>query len=224
LKADIAKAVASLFKHNKDMSARQEKMADAMRTHKGMLLKFTRCPSGVMVNAEKCYQNLCMGEVTRSSKNLQYDIKVAVENDIMGAWRKVVEDEFDGIWAQCISDVEAAEAKRHAKGRQGGSARPVASTKNSSEGSGSGEDGTAAAEDADNTSGKNHRVCTSTLKTILRPDMSNHFEQIVDLLEHQQRAATDLEDKIYTLVHKETLVVSTRFFIATSPLPELSTV
>ncbi|KAF9985796.1 hypothetical protein BGZ65_009830 [Modicella reniformis] len=220
LKTNVAKTVADFFKDNKDKSARAEKMTDTMRACMEAQLKFTRCPNGVMVSAENRYKkNSPAEEVTRSSVRLQNDIKVAAEHDIMGAWRKVVEDKFDGVWAQCMRDIEVEEAKQHAKGRKrkGGSVQPVASMtssstpdntlKDSSEYSG-GEDGTAATEDADNTSGKNHRVCLSTLKAILRPDLSNHFDRIVELLEHQQMAASDLADNIYTLVHKGTLVVA----------------
>jgi hypothetical protein len=195
LKKDVAKAVAVFSKDTKDISAREKNMDITMTTHKQKLLEFTRCPNGVMVTAVDYYKGLQMGNA-RSHVAIQYDIKAAVDHDVMGVWRMVVQDKFDMIWTEF-------------------SARPSALMKNSI-GSTGGEDGTGAAED--DTSGDNHRVCTSSLKAIIRPELSDHLETIVDLLDRQQEAASELADDIYSLVHKGTLIVSTRFFTVNSPL------
>ncbi|KAI8355497.1 hypothetical protein B0O80DRAFT_449416, partial [Mortierella sp. GBAus27b] len=182
LEKDLAKAVANFSKDTKDISGCEENMHATMTTHKRKLLEFARCPSGVMTSAVDWYKKTQMGN-TRSPVRIQYDIKAAVSHDIMGVWRKVVEDKFDTIWAECIL------------------------TKNSIKGTGGGKDSTGSAED-DDTSGENHRVCTSSLKAILRPELSNHYDKIVDLLDRRQEAASELADDMYTLVHKGTLIVA----------------
>ncbi|KAF9163009.1 hypothetical protein DFQ26_003042 [Actinomortierella ambigua] len=55
------------------------------------------------------------------------------------------------------------------------------------------------------------RTCTATLKQTLRPELRDNpvvLSRIVELLEQMQCAATNLEDEIYELVHKELLVLA----------------
>ncbi|KAF9345298.1 hypothetical protein BGX34_004872, partial [Mortierella sp. NVP85] len=66
------------------------------------------------------------------------------------------------------------------------------------------------------------RCCTATLKQILHPDLVNDPEslsRILELLEQQQEAATDVEDQMYTLAHKAILMIASGALCSEDPEP-----
>jgi hypothetical protein len=96
------------------------------------------------------------------------------------AWIRAVESSFDMSWQQ---ELEQASEENH-------------------------QHQVKVEEEVDGSKDEQIRTCTVTLKQILRPDLMEHYSDIVKIAEERQGAITNTVDELSVLIQKTSLVVS----------------
>lgn len=198
--------------------------AGAGEALKTSLLQLSDTPRFVISNAEAVYRKTA-DLTTRSSTDLRRDITRAADPNVLTVWSMTVGADFDGLWTAAIQAKEASEAekklklankRKQRKGVKGCEAQAddITSTTGDS-GGGAPEAGDLTPEDdADEDVGEDWRTCTVSLKQVLREELINEedeeddYHRILSLLDESQAYATNIADAIFTMVHKETILVS----------------
>ncbi|KAF9981195.1 hypothetical protein BGZ65_004213, partial [Modicella reniformis] len=195
---------------------------------------YTRIPYGLVTNAMDIYRGWSTVvdspasrlrlEITEAAATAVQDVKadedegatgekrkrasksrLSIESDddyhVLYFWMSVVGLQFEDIWKQ--------EYEETTPSRQ--PSRDRSDTQQEHEAEGGDDDEIDDDDDEEGTTGKkakNQRCCTATIKQILHPDLVKDPEilsRILELLEQRQEA-TDVEDQMYTLAHKATLI------------------
>ncbi|KAF9948128.1 hypothetical protein BGZ72_009918 [Mortierella alpina] len=152
-------------------------------------------------NTEFSRTRLPRGVLTKSALELRVKLSLADSftsvtiESILGCdksnnisiWREVVETQCDGLWDAALKKVE--KDQKAAKSKQPSSSKPS--------GSGGGPPATGT-EEADDVveqevdkEKENLRTCTVTLRNVLRPDLIQHMDSIVEAVEEKQLLVTD---------------------------------
>jgi hypothetical protein len=99
----------------------------------------------------------------------------------LSAWIGAVEASFDISWQQELEKASDEDHQHHAKTMESGESND-----------------------------EQIRTCSVTLKQILRPDLMDHYGDIVEIAEERQRTITNTVDELNVLIQKTLLVVSDR--------------
>ncbi|KAF9576093.1 hypothetical protein EC968_000161 [Mortierella alpina] len=112
---------------------------------------------------------------------------------VLEVWRATVREDFDSVWNNSIQEHEERDnARRMNKGKQ---VLPGKVNKENCE------------DESSET--KDWRTCTVSVKQILRQEFDeDDYQRILELLDDGQVYSTDLEDAMYNMVHKQTLMVA----------------
>ncbi|CAO3568852.1 unnamed protein product [Mortierella alpina] len=115
------------------------------------------------------------------------NIQGADTSNNISIWREVVETQCDGLWDAALLKVErglkAARSNQPSSSKPSGSGRgpPAAGT----------EEGEDIVEEEVDKEKENLRTCTVTLRSVVRPDIVQHMDSIVEALEKKQLLVTD---------------------------------
>jgi len=231
----VVKVVDTLFKTYKDAESRESNSDGARDELKASLLNLSDIPRFVLSNAEAEYRRATLEPVTRSSTDLRRDISRKADPSTLAVWRAAVSEGFDALWTSTVQAKEASEVEKKVnqankrKQRKGTilSEGQIESTTDSQHnnitsmgGDSSGDaagggiaealDSTPTVDAQEDDEGKDWRTCSVTLKQALCEELSDedNYDRILSLLDNSQTYATDLEDAVYTMVLKETILVS----------------
>ena len=97
----------------------------------------------------------------------------------LSAWIGAVEASFDMSWQQELEQASDEDHQHQAKAMESGESND-----------------------------EQIRTCNVTLKQILRPDLMDHYRDIVEIAEEKQRTITNTVDELNVLIQKTLLVVS----------------
>ena len=188
-------------------------IAEAKKSLHDVLAAPDRVPYGLVTSAMNIYRDWSPTDAT-PARRLRSEIARVVtqegmddDTSIIAFWSSIVSSEFDPTWSRCSQP----------QSEEKGAEVSVKGAEEVPKGGGEGDPPDEDDEDDDTSTKdtKNMRCCTSTIKQILRPELLNNPEavgRLLELLEQQQEAATDVEDQMYTLAHKATLLVRAYFF------------
>jgi hypothetical protein len=161
-------------------------------------------PRGVMPDTMAILKEQCdEGSLTRSR----------VENKIkdptpVAKFKVYVEDEFDVIWDNAVQEQEAREqaaAQKKAKHEE------LAGQKGKGKDENTGQVEIEDEEEESEQESKDLRTCTTTLKHIARPDMSDMSDNLSEfraIAKYRQREVTEALREVAALAQKTTLLVS----------------
>ncbi|KAF9934623.1 hypothetical protein BGZ65_003661, partial [Modicella reniformis] len=184
------------------------------------LFEYTRVPYGLMTNAMDIYRGWSTAVDSTPANRLRLEMTQAVaavvrdvkadegegatgkkrksedddDSHVLYFWMSVVGAQFEDIWKQEYEE----------KLCRGNQAR------------------TAAMRNTTTKLRKETHNPAPTLKQILHPDLVKDPEtlcRILDLFEQQQEAATDVEDQMYGLAHKATLIIASGALWSEDPEP-----
>ncbi|KAF9574018.1 hypothetical protein EC968_007570 [Mortierella alpina] len=190
LEKDVSKGIALLYKATKDPADRKEISGTEL---KQSLINVPETPRYVLSNAETKYRGTKTEPVLRSSVRVRQDIARVASPSVIEVWRATVREDFDSVWRTSIQEHEERDiARRKNKGKQ------VPNGKVNTENC-----------DDESNETKDWRTCTVSVKQILRQEFDeDDYQRILELLDDGQVYSTDLEDAMYNMVHKQTLMVA----------------